>query len=177
MKKVLVNNMSKVFVEENGLYQIDFSRALWATDRLNTIFHDAKTELSDVDFIAETDEKIFFVEYKNADIEGAVNPAAFNPNEDKKISQVVKKYYDSLIYIDAIGKLSFKKKVYVYILEYPKGDVVTRKGIRNRLKTKLPFLLQQQNDINENLIDDFYVLSIDEWNERFTEFPLYKVVN
>lgn len=168
--------MEKIFEEENHVYQIDFTNALWATDKLCAIFHDAKIELSDVDFIAETDTKILLVEYKNADISRAVNPAAFNPKEEKTISRVIKKYYDSLTYINAIGKSQEKRRAYIYILEYPNGDSVTRKGIRNRLQGKLPFLLQQQNAFVYKLIDEIKVLSIKEWNEAYPEFPLRKIV-
>lgn len=167
--------MRKIFEEENHIYKIDFTHSIWATDELNTIFHNGKTELSDVDFIAETEEALFFVEYKNADILGALHPEAFNPIGDKKISQVVKKYYDSLTYINAIGKPATKRKVYIYILEYPNGDIVTRKGIRNRLQDKLPFLLQQKNEFVYKLIDELKVLSIGEWNEEYPHFPLQKI--
>ena len=167
--------MGKIFEDENHIYQIDFTHSIWATEELNANFHDGKTELSDVDFIAETEDSLFFVEYKNADILDAENPEAFNPGGDKKISQVVKKYYDSLTYINAIGKSTTKRKVYIYILEYPNGDAVTRKGIRNRLQGKLPFLLQQQNAFVYKLIDELKVLSIGEWNEEYPHFPLHKI--
>lgn len=167
--------MEKIFEEENHVYQIDFTKAHWATDRLNTIFTNGKTELSDVDFIAETEEDILFIEYKNASIPNAINPNAFKPEDNKKISQVVKKYYDSFAYINAIGKSMDKKKVYIYILEYPLGDPVTRKGIRDRLQRKLPFLLQQQNFFVYNMIDSVKVLSINEWNGEYANFPLEKI--
>ena len=164
-----------IFEEENHIYRINFSKAIWATDKLNKIFDAAKTELSDVDFIAETDNTILFVEYKNANIPNANSPLTFNPKEDKKISQIVKKYYDSLTYINSIGKSKTKRKKYIYILEYPLGDVITRKWIRNRLQTKLPFLLQEQNKFKYKLIDEISVLSIDEWNSIFSDFPLTRV--
>lgn len=149
MKKAWVSNV--IYEEENHVYQIDFGKAIWATDQLNKIFDAAKTELSDVDFVAETDNTIIFVEYKNSAIPDAANANSFNPKDDKKISQVVKKYYDSLTYINSIGKSKTKKKIYIYILEYPSGDVVTRKCLRNRLQKKLPFLLQKQNDFKYKL--------------------------
>lgn len=49
--------MEKIFTEENKFYQIDFSKALWATDEINDLYHKAKVELSDVDFVAETDKE------------------------------------------------------------------------------------------------------------------------
>ena len=68
-----------------------------------------------------------------------------------------------------------KCKSYIYILEYPNGDRVTRKGIRGRLQDKLPFLLQQQNEFAYKWIDELKVLSIEEWNEMYPEFPLEKL--
>lgn len=34
--------MNKVFVEENGVYQIDCTKALWATDAVYEIYHNTK---------------------------------------------------------------------------------------------------------------------------------------
>ena len=47
-----------------------------------------------------------------------------------------------------------------------------RNIVRNRLKGRLPFLLQQQVGLQENLIDSLEVLSIAEWNEKYAQFPL-----
>lgn len=95
--------MNRIFTEENGLYQIDCSKAVWATDELNS-------------------------------------------------------------------------KEYVYILEYPHGDSVSRKMIRNRLKAKLPFALQE-NIGKQKLIEKVEVLSIAEWNAdpQYGEFPIQPV--
>ena len=51
----------KCFIEENAIYQIDVSASIWATDELNNIFHSAKTELSDVDWVIETPESLLLV--------------------------------------------------------------------------------------------------------------------
>ena len=42
-----------VFAEENGFYQIDFTKASWAEGNLKQIYDSAKVALSDVDWIAE----------------------------------------------------------------------------------------------------------------------------
>ena len=87
--------MNKVFTEENGCYKIDCSKAIWATDSLNHQYHSANCLLSDVDWIMETNQKIYLVEYKNANISGAKKPEAFIPTNDKTINKVVRKFYDS----------------------------------------------------------------------------------
>ena len=50
--------MSRIFTEENGLYQIDCSKAVWATDELNYQYHAANCMLSDVDWVVETKDYI-----------------------------------------------------------------------------------------------------------------------
>lgn len=164
--------MEKIFEDENHNYQIDLSQAVWASDRLNSIYHESKIELSDVDFIAETKDDLLFIEYKNAKVANASKPLSFQPDLDKKISQVVRKYYDSFIYTSAMGIGNNKSKKFIYILEYPDGDSVTRRGIRNKLKTKLPFLFQELNEVIYKLIDEINVMSIKEWNEAYPDFPL-----
>ena len=65
----MINLGDYKFVDENQEYEIDLSNAIWATDRLNSIYNTAiNSTLSDVDFIAETEEEILFIEYKNCDI-------------------------------------------------------------------------------------------------------------
>lgn len=166
--------MCRIFIEENYVYQIDFSNAIWATNQLNTIYDNAKTILSDVDFIVETEDTILFVEYKNSDIDNAVNPNGFKPQDDKSINKVVRKFYDSLFYVNSV--LDNKLKVYVYILETPKADSFLRGAVRSKLKAKLPFRLQVQNGFKEKLIDDVRVVSILEWNQKYPQFPLTKIV-
>lgn len=168
-------DMRKIFVEENGVYCIDCTSALWATDQMNQDYHNAGIHISDVDFLIENVSHILMVEYKNAMISGASNPAAFNPMADKKILTATRKFYDSLHYLRLLGK---KKPVqYIYVLEYPNGDIITRKRLRNRLKSELPFLLQKNIGNGNKLIDKVEVLSIREWNEDlvYGKYPIIKI--
>ncbi len=168
--------MVQIFSDENNSCKIDFSKAIWATDQLNRIFHAAKASvLKDVDFVAETEDTLFFVEYKNANLSNATHPQAFKPLEDKKLNSVARKYYDSLNFLRAMQRGKKKQKVYVYILEAPHGDVVLRNRVKVLLKGRLPFLLQKQNDMSEKMIDCVTVISIDEWNDRYRDFPLQRL--
>ena len=169
--------MNIIYIEENGVYQFDFSQALWATDELNNIFHNTHIELSDVDFIAETDSDLILLEYKNANITGASKPEAFRPSDDKMINKIAWKYYDSWIYLIALQKE--KPCTYVYILEHPNGDKSSRLAIREKIVNKLPFELQELPQIKRKLIKDIQVLSIDEWNnhEIYKRFPITPVKN
>ena len=155
--------MNKVFTDENNIYQIDCSKAVWATDQVYDAYHNAAIHLNDADFMIENEANmILMVEYKNANIPGAANPDAFKPEDDRKILNVTRKFYDSLHYLWLQGKT--EPVQFVYVLEYPNGDVVTRKRLRNKLKKELPFQLQNQIGDGRKLIDKVEVLSIEEWN-------------
>lgn len=165
--------MSLMFTEENGMYTLDCTNSIWATDSINKYYHENTVSLlKDVDWIVETDDNILLIEYKNATIKGASHPERFNPKEDKKLNNVAQKYYDTLHFLHLMGK--FKLKKYIYILEYPNGDVVSRKLIRNKLKDRLPFRLQSTLNCNCKLIESVEVLSIEEWNNQYNDFPLLK---
>ncbi len=162
--------MSQVYQDENHQFQFDFSSALWATDALHDIYSKNNTGvLSDVDFIAETEKYMLLIEYKNANIPGAVHPEVFNPLEQKRENKIALKYYNSWIYLTAIKKE--KPVKYIYILEFPNDDSVMRKRIRNRITNLLPFKLQECPEIQMEMIRDFEVLSIVEWNDH----PDYKI--
>lgn len=66
---------------------------------------------------------------------------------------------------------------YIYVLEYPKGDIVTRKRLRNRMKQILPFELQNNIETGKKLIENVEVLSIEEWNahEEYGRYPITEV--
>lgn len=170
-----IKTMDKVFIEENGVFQIDCTKALWATNEVHDIYKEIDNRLADVDFVIETDGKLLLVEYKNANIAGASNPEAFNPNSDNKVNNIIRKFYDTLHYLTLKDKL--KPKDFIYVLEYPKGDKVSRGLLRNRLQKFLPFRLQNKFS-NIRLIEKLEVLSIEEWNEHseYGEYPLSAVV-
>jgi hypothetical protein len=162
-----------IFVEEKGIYKIDCSRALWATDQIHGEYHASGVPLSDVDFIAETQEHIYFIEYKNGMVDAAIaHGANFNPSEPKTRDTVVKKFYDSVHYLTVKAKQ--KPIKYVYIVEYPNADVTARKMLRNAIAKNLPFKLQTEQ--SGEAINHFEVVSIDEWNkhDEYSQFPLMK---
>ena len=106
--------MDGVFCDENKSCTIDFSAAPWATDRIHDVFHEAKLfVLSDVDFVAETENELLLVEYKNANLSNAAHPEAFRPLEDKRLNRVAMKYYNSLQFLQVMNHGIDKKKRYV----------------------------------------------------------------
>lgn len=164
--------MAGIFLEENGVYQIDCSSAVWATDEIHEKYKATGNQLNDVDFIVETEDRLLLIEYKNANTKNVVRPEAFRPLEDKRINIMLQKYYDTLHYLTLLKK--DKPKYYIYILECPLGDQVIRKEVRNRLQRRLPFKLQKQFDLGVRLIEGIEVLNIEEWNnhEIYRDFPI-----
>lgn len=167
----------RIFVDENETCQIDFSSAIWATDKLHKIFSVLDDGiLNDVDFVAETEEELIFIEYKNATHKKVVNPEAFNPLSEKNKRRIPKKYYDSLNFIQSTSKGVGKSKIYICIFEANLSESITGDFIRNELMNRLPFKVKEQAelyeiDLKESMIDDFFVLNIAQWNERYRQFP------
>ena len=165
--------MAMVLIEENNKYQINCSGAVSATSEIHELYNRlCASILSDVDFFIEEKDKFIFVEYKNSCIKEAANSDAFLPSDDKTIRKIARKFYDSTFYLRLKMKEGTKPLDYVYILEYPKGDSVTRKAIRNKISNYLPFSLQEELSAKTPLIENFQVLSIAEWNEKYQDYPL-----
>lgn len=155
--------------EENGQYALDGTLAVWAFGGLHEAYRTVGNFLNDVDFLLEDENYIYLVEYKNANIPGASASEAFRPREEKKIRSVDRKFYDSPHYLNLMKK--DKPKKYIYILEYPLGDQVSRRLVRNQLQKFLPFGIREGE---RGLIESVEVLSIAEWNEHefYKRYPL-----
>lgn len=165
---------TQIFIEENKHYQIDFSSALWATDKMHTIY--AQLPLKDVDWLVETKEGMLLVEYKNSNIHNAQNPEAFDKKiqTDKHYIDMAHKFYDSLLFI-IINNKSLINMKFVYILESEKSDSTTHNHIRNKISKHLPLKLQEKDP--NKILSSFEVLSIQQWNEAYPNFILSPVQN
>jgi hypothetical protein len=176
LTEIWVIDMQTIFTEENGKYKMDFSKAVDTIVDLNKKYQCIGNFLSDVDFIAETSEKVFLIEYKNVEIENATNPGAFygKIHNGELYDSIIKKYYDSMFYILACKK--HKTINYIFILECKKADSIIRKKMKASIKKRLPYILQENEEIRLNLISDFDILSINEWNNHieYSKFPLFK---
>jgi len=162
-----------IYIEEQGVYQIDCSRAVWSTDQVHSDYRNAGTFLSDADFIAETDDYIYIVEYKNATISSQAESSGFDPTEQRIVDKIAKKFYDSLHYIRIHNKN--KPVKYVFIVEYPAAGVLEREELCDIIWDRLPFALQTGKPAK--IIEDFEVVSIAEWNEHpeYSQFPFSPV--
>ena len=159
-------------IYEEGEYKIDCSAAVWSTNEIHEQYHNSGVKLKDVDWIIEDEKFIYMVEYKNALVSSAKKPCEFNPNENQTRDKVIQKYYDSLHYLNLIGKS--KNKKYIYIVEAVGLDVTMRKKLKRNLKSNLPFKLQANLSNEVKIINDLDVLSIDEWNNDpvYGKYPI-----
>lgn len=173
--------MPGVLIEEKRNYGIDCRNAIWASDEIHSVYHSCGLPdiLCDADFVVETEDSILLIEYKNASVPEARAHAAttkeYDPFQSDKFNKIVNKFYDSLHYLRLKGK---EKPIhYIFVLEYPKGDSASRKMLRNRLKERLPFKLQEKFDMGIRLIDSVNVVNISEWNSDtiFGRYPILPV--
>jgi len=171
--------MKNILTDENGDYGLECTNALWASDQMHRDYHNAKVQLSDADFLLEDEKSIMIVEYKNANTRKARDAGfktpPFNPMDDRKFASVVRKFYDSLHYLHLLGKC--KPVKYIYVVEVPNGDETMRKRLRAKMKTLLPFELQEKMNTGITLINRVDVLSIDEWNmhDEYGKYPFLKM--
>lgn len=165
--------MSIVFTEENGMYEMDCTKAVWAAGDIKRQYNQAGiSHLNDADFVIETDRDILIVEYKNSAIPDATAPQDFQTLIKNNFDKLVRKFYDTLHYLTITRKE--KPKRYICVIEAPGSELVMRLRLRDRLARELPFLLQAQLNTGVRLIEGVDVLSIEEWNrhERYRDYPL-----
>ena len=96
-------------------------------------------------FYLKKPNNILIVEYKNADTkkarEARYKTPAFNPMDDKNLLQQYESFMIRFIIYIYWGKINPVK--YVYVVEAPNSDAIMRKRLRARMKTLLPFALQE----------------------------------
>ena len=165
--------MERIFAEENGFYALDCTKSIWATDKIHDAYHQAGFPWSDVDWVIETENDFLLVEYKNAAVPGAANPAKFDLSKGdiaEKVSRsLALKYYDSQHFLSLLQ--TKKPKRYICVLEFPNGDYRIRQNMCVLVSEKILSLPGCMSPIEtlEKPVESVEVLSINEWNHH----PLY----
>ena len=92
-------------------------------------------------------------------------------NTVELVNKIVKKYYGSTFYMLACRKS--KPIQYICVVE---ANMLVDSAMRIRMQelviNRLPFRLQASGEIAVNLIADFKILTISEWNDKYSMFPL-----
>jgi len=191
--------MSGIYYDEHEKFQIDLRKTIWSTDGLHNLYKTTiGNELSDVDWICETESTIYLIEFKTPTFtwddslckcngcdcnacktesricekcgKAVAKKAVKKDNYLEFLDKSRKKYYGSIYYLFAMGKS--KPIKYYCVVNHSIADRTWRKKATASIKTRLPFNLQKVEGISAGLIDDFKVLSIREWNELHPFFPL-----
>jgi hypothetical protein len=166
----------KVLLEENKKYKFDFSALEYVWE-----MHDLTSNimLSDMDFITETHKEVLFIEYKNANIEGAVNPNGMleKIKGEDFYKKIARKYYDSLLLFWACkGNEKELPITYVLLIEHPIIDEKLRKQLKIKIVKQLPFKLTGGQIVRE-IISNFEVYNLEEWRIKFPQVKITPVVN
>ena len=163
-----------IYTEEKGKYQIDLSKAVWSTDELTKLLNGAEItqQMSSVDWIGETDDKILLIEYKNYE---EFKEFGKEIVPDEFVTKMVKKYYGTALY--ALSLQKNKPLYYIGIIESSMMTNSKAKGIlETKIMNKLPFKVQEKSSIPASMIADFKILTISEWNGEHPDFPLTRCV-
>ncbi len=155
-----MTNNNRIFKE--GAYQIDCSKAIYASNGMRDYYQQdvfAKYQLSDVDWVIEDDDYIYLVEYKNSNVNNAIDMKI-----EKKIDSLSKKFHHSLLFLFAIG--TTKQVKCIAILDSQKDDARARQEVRNQLIQRLPMRMKRILPKEEKVIVDVIVYSIADWNNN-----------
>lgn len=172
-----MGNGKKFLWDENGNIQFDFSNALdvFEPHELASLYSEY---LSDVDFVLEEEEKIICMEYKNANIKNAEKPEAFQ----KKVSgeeywkKIAKKFYGTMFLVWACDKNKANKPVeYVLLMESNPGmDEALKKKFTAKMMSHLPFGYKNRKEVQKRVINEFSLVDLNEWKERYPQYPVYE---
>lgn len=165
----------KYYIEENKKYKFEFAN-------FNVYeYHELAqqtTILSDVDFVVDMDDKLLLIEYKNAAIEGVVNPDSFiNKVKTQEFYEIIaKKYYNTLFLHWACERNKNEMPIeYVLIIEHPAIDGRLRRQLRQKIYNQLPYKLKDKLEIKREVLPKFEVLNLDEWQHNYPIFKTTKI--
>lgn len=169
---------NKILLDENGKMKFDFSDALdvFEPHELANLYSDY---LSDVDFVVEEDEKLICLEYKNANVKNADDPEAFRRKivGEEFWRKIVKKFYGTMFLVWACNKNPADKPVqYVLLIESnPSMDDSLKKRFVMKMMSHLPFKYNARSEIQRKVIDEFCLIDLKEWKEKYPQYSICEV--
>ena len=162
--------MSGIYRDESETFEINLSAACWSMgEELRDKFQAAGNLLNGVDWIVETDDALILIEFKDYSGRGM----KIDNKLEGYLQKITRKYYFSAYYLYARGKR--KVMDYVLIAEGSNIDDLVKYTIKASIHKRLPFVLQENPEISDKLIEYFEMYSVSEWNEKYPMFPLAKI--
>ena len=159
--------MSHIYTEEHNEFQIDLRSAKWSIGNLNEIFRAVGSILNDVDWVAETEDAMLFVEFKNW-LKGHIID-----DMEKFYQNIARKFYGTAYYLMALGKT--KPVSYALVIASPPSDNIINKRAQASIMKRLPYKLQENPDVTMIMISQFKIYGIDDWNNDYPQYPLTKI--
>lgn len=163
-------------VFQEGDLEFDFTNAVTA-EKFDKITYGGG--MKQIDFIVELADKYYFIEVKNPDNSEATKRAKreflYKVKNEKLKKDLIKKYKDSIIINWADNKCRNKPIYYITILEASYIDNVLKLSLMDNIKKGLPLQLNKGISLKRNIIEGFFILSVEEWNKRFINFPIRKI--
>lgn len=166
---------NKILWDENKNTKFDFTSAVdvFEPHELANLYSDY---LSDVDFVVEEEEKLICLEYKNTNLPNVDNPQAFYQKlvEEKFWNNMTKKFYGTMFLVWACNKNPADKPVqYVLLIENdPVMDNALKKKVVMKMKGQLPFKYSERSEIQRKVIDEFSLIDLKEWKEKYPQYPI-----
>jgi hypothetical protein len=171
-----IRDMSEhIYLDENNKFRFDFPGC--KVFEYNNLAQKT-TVLSDVDFIISSTEKVVFLEYKNANFDGAVNPDEMlrKLKTEEFYKKIAKKFYCSLFLHWACRENENDLPVnYVLLVEHPEIDSKLRKKLREKISNQLPIKLMKNECIKRSILNEFNVYDFDEWHKNYPQFSVTPV--
>lgn len=165
--------MEKLIRDENGHFTFDFTKSIDVYQYHNIA---NKSNLNDVDFVAEMQTMILFIEYKNSDVPGTSNPNGLyekrrnNPIEFN--TNLINKFLHTLLILLVEGKNPDNKPIhYILIINEPLIDRKIRRKIKKMLDNNLPFNLRGDT-IKKEVITAVDVVDLEEFISKYPEIPV-----
>ncbi|MBK5941352.1 hypothetical protein [Halochromatium roseum] len=148
---------------ENDL-EFDFSSAMEAIIFDDDALHNPSS-LKRVDFIAEFDDRFVFLEIKDPDMPGAVNPEAFKTKllTGNLIPDLAGKYRDSSWFWSLSGKAT-KPVYYIVLISMASLDPALLLAKQDELKRSLPIT---HKDWSAPCAAGCAVLNLDQYKKHF----------
>jgi len=158
-------------VQEDDLI-FDVTAAVKAEKFDDVVIHGAKSTMKRVDFIIEKDDKVIFLEVKDPDMPGAVNPNKLKQDLQggNLIPELAGKYRDSLLFTHLRG--GFGKPIqYVVLINMACLDDALILNKTDALKSAIPISHRQWRQDSAN---SCVILKLDAYKRAFGDQSVWR---
>ena len=90
---------------------------------------------------------------------------------------MTKKFYGTMFLVWACNKNPADKPVqYILLIESNPGmDDALKKRVVMKMMGQLPFKYHARDEIQRRIIDEFSLIDLKEWEEKYPQYPIYQM--